>query len=112
MMSWRWGGPRARKVYFAYSVDELRGELTPFSLMEDGYTIVLGGFRYTVKKIKDGEFVIFRDFATLEDYEYDGIVRREKRTEKGEGLGSHPATFEYCRDYFKSPIVEDDEVSL
>jgi hypothetical protein len=106
MMSWRWGGPRARKVYFAYSVDELRGELKPFSLMEDGYTMVIGGFRYTIKKIKDGEFVIFRDFATFE--EYDGIAGKGK----DEGLGSQQPTFEYCCDYFKSPIVEDDEEHL
>ncbi len=93
----------AGQAYLAYFEDELPIDVNPLVLIEDGYTRIIAGFRYTVKELKDGTFIILRDIVK-EDCQ---IAPKQK----GEGLGNQPATFDYIAipHYCNDPSPEDEE---
>jgi hypothetical protein len=77
------------KAYLAYFESELPSDVDPYLLRKDGYTRIRAGFRYTVKELKDGTFIILRDIEKVD------CQIAPKPKEKGEGLGYQPAAFNY-----------------
>src|SRR5437899_9769812 len=77
------------KAYLAYFESELPSDVDPYLLREDGYTRIRAGFRYTLKELKDGTFIILRDTKKVD------CQIAPKPKEKGEGLGYQPTTSDY-----------------